>query len=168
MGCSVPDLADLYANCEVTSGVVTTVVNEKCIKFNATSLDEILRISAKGFSMYVWEDKSMLGAARLLELAQKLSQQPSLKAPQSIKKGEMTSLHQLLFWFIIKNIIPRRQGRNLANAMDQCFIDLLDREEKINLPAIMVRHIARIANTTREHDLGYGFLLTLVFEGVAL
>jgi len=28
----------------------------------------------------------------------------------------------------------------------------------------MIRHIARIANTTQEHDLGYGFLLTQVFE----
>ena len=48
--------------------------------------------------------------------------------------------------------------------MDQCFIDLMDREEQINLPAIMIRNIARIANTAREHDLGYGFPLTLVFE----
>jgi len=48
--------------------------------------------------------------------------------------------------------------------MDQCFIDLMDRGEQINLLAIMIQHIARIANTTREHDLGYGFLLTLVFE----
>jgi len=41
---------------------------------------------------------------------------------------------------------------------------------QINLLAIMIRHISRIANTTREHDLGYGFLLTLVFEhfGVVL
>ena len=76
----------------------------------------------------------------------------------------MTSLHQLLFWFIIKNIIPRGQGNNLADAMDQCFIDLMDRGEQINLPAIMICHISRIANTSREHDLGYGFLLTLVFE----
>jgi len=28
----------------------------------------------------------------------------------------------------------------------------------------MIQHIARIANTAREHNLGYGFLLTLVFE----
>jgi len=28
----------------------------------------------------------------------------------------------------------------------------------------MIQHIARIANTTREHDLGYGFLLTRLFE----
>jgi len=60
----------------------------------------------------------------------------------------MISLHQLLFWFIIKNVIPQGQGRNLADAMDQCFIDLMDRGEQINLPAIMIRDIARIANTT--------------------
>jgi len=40
----------------------------------------------------------------------------------------------------------------------------MDWEEQIILPAIMIQHIARIANTTREHDLGYGFLLTHVFE----
>jgi len=28
----------------------------------------------------------------------------------------------------------------------------------------MIKHIARIANTTRVHDLTYGFLLTRVFE----
>jgi len=76
----------------------------------------------------------------------------------------MTSLHQLLLWFIVKNVIPRGQGRNLADVMDQRFIDLMKREEQINLPAIMIRHIARIANTIGEHDLGYGFLLTHVFE----
>ena len=82
----------------------------------------------------------------------------------------MISLHQLLFWFIIKNVIPQGQGRNLADAMDQCFIEFMDRVEQINLLAIMIRHIAKIASTTREHDLRYGFLLTLVFEhfGVVL
>ena len=76
----------------------------------------------------------------------------------------MAPLHQLLFWFIIKNIIPRGQGRNQVDAMDQCFTSLMDRGEQINLPAIMIKHIAHMANTTRAHDLGYGFLLTQVFE----
>ena len=40
----------------------------------------------------------------------------------------------------------------------------MDREAQINLPTIMICHIARIANTTQEYDLGYGFLLTRVFE----
>ena len=48
--------------------------------------------------------------------------------------------------------------------MDQCLTDLMDRGEQINLPAFMMNHITRIATTPRAHDLGYGFLLTKVFE----
>jgi len=40
----------------------------------------------------------------------------------------------------------------------------MDRGDQINLLALMIKHIACIANTTRAHDLGYGFLLTQVFE----
>ena len=82
----------------------------------------------------------------------------------------MQPLHQLLFWFIIKNVIPRAQGRNQADAMDQCLIDLMDKGHQINFSVFMINQIMRIATTTRAHDLGYGFLLTRVFEhfGVAL
>jgi len=41
---------------------------------------------------------------------------------------------------------------------------LIDQEEQINLPAIMIHHIICIANTAREHDLGYGFLLIRALE----
>ena len=80
----------------------------------------------------------------------------------------MTPLHRLLFWFVIKNVVPQDQGRNLADLMHMCFIDLLDCGEKINLPAIMISHIARIANTSKGHDVGYGFLLTSVFEELVI
>jgi len=40
----------------------------------------------------------------------------------------------------------------------------MDRGEQINLAAFMISHISRITNTPRVHDLGYGFLLTRVFE----
>jgi len=144
--------------------VVTSEISVKKLHFDAKKLGEILGVPATGFDVYVREDKSVLGAAQFLELAQKLTQQTGLKIPQSIKKGDMSSLHQLLFWFIIKNVIRRGQGHTLADAMDQCFIDLLDRGEQVNLPAIMIHHIARIGNTTWEHNLGYGFLLTLVLS----
>ena len=129
MGCSAHELAEFYANYSVTGGVVTSTVNGKQLRFDAKSLGEILGIPATGFDVYVREDKKVLGAARLLELSQKLSQQTGLQTPQSVKKGDMTSIHQLLFWFVIKNVIPRGQGRNLADAMDQCLVDLMDREE---------------------------------------
>ena len=60
----------------------------------------------------------------------------------------MLPLYQLLFWFVIKNVIPRGQGRNQADVMDQCLMDLMDRGELINLPSIMIRHIGHIATTT--------------------
>jgi len=40
----------------------------------------------------------------------------------------------------------------------------MDHGDQINLPAFMINHIMRIATTLRAHDLGYGFLLTRVFE----
>jgi len=156
LGCSQPKLAEFYTKVSFTEGTVTSEVNGVQILFDAQKLGKILRILAVEFDIYVREDKSLLDKARLLNLAQRLSQQPGLKHPQPVKKGDMAPLHQLLFWFIIKNIIPRGQGRNQADAMDQCFTDLMDRSEQLNLPTIMIRHIARIANTTREHDLGYG------------
>ena len=42
--------------------------------------------------------------------------------------------------------------------------DFLDQGEKLNFSAIMISHIGRIANTSKDHDMGYGFLLTSVFE----
>ena len=65
-------------------------------------------------------------------------------------------------------MIPQWQGRNLAASMDMYLTDLLDRGEPINLSAIIISHIGRIANTSRSHDLGYGFLLTSVFETLGI
>ena len=78
MGCSVPDLAEFYANSMVTDGVVTSEVSGKKIQVDAKKLGDILGIPATGFDLYVREDKSMLGKARLLELAQKIGQQTGL------------------------------------------------------------------------------------------
>jgi len=45
----------------------------------------------------------------------------------------------------------------MADAMDKCFIDLVDREEQLNLLTIMIRHIVRIANTPGNTTLGMVF-----------
>jgi len=107
LGCSVPELAEFYANCSVTKGVVTSEVGGKEIRFDAPKLGEILGVPSTSFDVYVREDKTVLGQAWLLELSQKLSQQTGLQTPHSVKKGDMSSLHQLIFWFVSKNIIPR-------------------------------------------------------------
>jgi len=108
------DLVEFCVNCSVTQGVVTSEVNGKKMRFDARKLGEILGVLATSFNIYVREDKSVLGNARLLELSQRLSQQMGLKTPQSVKKSS----------FIIKNVIQRCQGHNFADVMDQCFIEI--------------------------------------------
>ena len=86
---------------------MTSIVNGHDLYFDAKELGEILSVPVEGFDVYVHKDKSVLGAERLLQLTQKLSQQTTLSAPCSVKKGEMTPMRRLLFWFVIKNSIPQ-------------------------------------------------------------
>jgi len=65
----VSDLAEFYANCSVTQGVMTSEVNGKKMRFDAKKLGEILGVPTIGFDVYVREDKSILRNARLLELS---------------------------------------------------------------------------------------------------
>jgi len=53
LGCSVPTLAEFYANCNVTNIVVTSEVNRKKLKFNAKDPGVILGVPAEGFDVYV-------------------------------------------------------------------------------------------------------------------
>jgi len=161
-------LAEFYANCIVTNGVVTSIVNGHKLCFGANELGELFGVPSEGFDLYVREDNSVLSAEQLLELAQRLSQTPNLIVPRFVKKGEMTPLYRLLFWFIINNIVFGSQGRNVADPMDIFYTNLLDQREQINLPAIMISHVARITNTFKDHDMGYGFLLTFVFEHLGI
>ena len=67
-GCSVPNLAEFYANCIVTNGLVTNTANDHDLRFDAKKLGELLKVSSEGFDVYVQEDKSTLSEKRLLEL----------------------------------------------------------------------------------------------------
>jgi len=81
MGCSQPNVAEFYANISLSEGVLSSTVNGVLIEVDAQALGVILGVPAIGFDLYVRKDKSLLSKARLLELAQQLSQQPGLKSP---------------------------------------------------------------------------------------
>jgi len=90
----------------VTNGLVTSTIGGHRIRFDATNLNEMLGVPSDGFDVYVCEDKNVLGDERLLEMTRNLAQNLQLTMSRSIHKGEMITLHCLLFWFIIKNVIP--------------------------------------------------------------
>jgi len=72
-GCSVPDLAEFYANCVVINGGVPSIVNGHEVRYDAKKLRELLGVSTEGFDVYVREDKSILGKERRLALTQRLA-----------------------------------------------------------------------------------------------
>jgi len=74
-------VAEFYANVYVSEGMLTSTVNGVLIEVDTRALGVILGVLATGFDLYIREDKSLLGKARLLELAEHLSQQPELKNP---------------------------------------------------------------------------------------
>jgi len=74
--CSQLDLVEFYARVTITEATVTSMVNGVQIEFDAQTLRDILGVLVARFDLYVREDKSLLGKAKLLDLAQRLSQQP--------------------------------------------------------------------------------------------
>ena len=73
-GCSVPELAKFYANCEVTNGIVTSSIYDRELCFDADNLGAWLRVPSKGFDVYLREDKTVLSNDHLLDLTRKLAQ----------------------------------------------------------------------------------------------
>ena len=105
-GCSVPELVEFFANSEVTNRIVTSSVHGQELCFDAANLEAWLGVPSKGFDVYVREDKTVLSNDHLLDLTRKLAQQSDLSAPRFVRKGKMQPLYRLLFWFVIKNVIP--------------------------------------------------------------
>ena len=50
-GCSILELAEFYANCVITNGVVTSTVNDHKLRFDASNLGELLGVSTEGFDV---------------------------------------------------------------------------------------------------------------------
>ena len=73
----------------LSGDVLCSTVNGVEIQVNAQALGVILGVPVTGFELYVQEDKSLLSRDRLLELSQRLSQQPGLRTSQAVKKGDM-------------------------------------------------------------------------------
>ena len=67
-------MAEFYVNVVLAGDVLTSTVNGVLVEVNAQALGVILGVPATGFDLYVREDKSLVSKARLLELAQHLSQ----------------------------------------------------------------------------------------------
>ncbi|GAB2268339.1 hypothetical protein Dimus_003305 [Dionaea muscipula] len=60
-------------------------------------------------------------------------------------------------------MVPRFGKRDATNFMDLTYMDHLVSGRKINLPRVMMRHMAYVISI-KDHELPYGDWLTMIFE----
>ena len=124
----------------------------------------ILGVPAIGFDVYVREDKSLLGKAKLLELS------PTLEPTTWVEKSLSDEERRYAPAPSVDLLVPNQEHHPACSRAQSggCHGSVSDRLDgsggAINLPGFMINHIMRIVTTPRAHDLGYGFLLTRVFE----
>ncbi|GAB2301875.1 hypothetical protein Dimus_035899 [Dionaea muscipula] len=63
----------------------------------------------------------------------------------------------------MKNLVPCFGKRDVTSFMDLTYMDYLLIKKKVNLPRVIIRHMAYVINV-RNHELPYGELLTGIFE----
>ena len=76
----------------------------------------------------------------------------------------MSSFHKLVFEVVHKGIIPRGERRHEANFRDMGLGHALDTMRPINWPSLKIKHMVRIVDPKKPHQLAYGNLLTTVFK----
>ncbi|GAB2273020.1 hypothetical protein Dimus_007832 [Dionaea muscipula] len=65
--------------------------------------------------------------------------------------------------FVMKNLVPRFGKKDVTSFMDLTYMEYLLTRRKINLPRVIIRHMAYVINVP-NHELPYGELLTRIFE----
>ncbi|TMW80319.1 hypothetical protein EJD97_021472 [Solanum chilense] len=76
----------------------------------------------------------------------------------------MSPFHKLVFEVVHKGIIPRGERIHEANFRDMGLGHALDTMRPINWPSHIIKHMVRIVDPKKPHQLAYGNLLTTVFK----
>lgn len=77
----------------------------------------------------------------------------------------MEPVHKLLFEFVNKCLLSRSERRHETSYLDLAVMEVMDQNRPINLPLLMIKHVARSVDKEKyTPTLPSRFLLTRVFE----
>ncbi|GAB2299532.1 hypothetical protein Dimus_033599 [Dionaea muscipula] len=111
-------------------------------------------------SMEVWDETKF---CKPLEITRKFSNDETLTKASQVKLINMKPFQRLLHMFVMKYIVLRFGKRDLTSFMDLTYMDYLLIKKKVNLPRVIIRHMA-YAISIPQHELPYRELLTRTFE----
>ncbi|GAB2290920.1 hypothetical protein Dimus_025180, partial [Dionaea muscipula] len=98
-----------------------------------------------------------------LEITKKFANDNLITVARRVKSTEMKLFQRLLHFIVMKNVILRFGKRDTTSFMDLTYVDHLLMRRLVNLPRVMLRHMAYVISV-HYHELSYGDWLTLVFE----
>ncbi|XP_070010612.1 uncharacterized protein [Nicotiana sylvestris] len=136
---------------------ICVLVNGVDIVLDASALGKVLQIPCEGMSSV----KGVCGA----NFRRAIMKEQVVQHGEQVHKKVLLPEYQLLFELVNKVLLPRSKRQSIATKFDLVLMEALDEFVPINLPAIMIYHMQKVANFKGgNHGLPYGFLLTQVFK----
>ncbi|GAB2281401.1 hypothetical protein Dimus_015996, partial [Dionaea muscipula] len=108
----------------------------------------------------VWEESTY---CKPLEITRKFSNDEMITVARRVKSTEMKQLQRLLHFIVMKNVAPRCGKRDTTSFMDLTYMDHLLTRRLVNLPRVMLRHMAYVISVPC-HRLSYDDRSTQVFK----
>ncbi|GAB2278705.1 hypothetical protein Dimus_013379 [Dionaea muscipula] len=134
------------------------------IQFDHEKLATILGIPGNnGICEYVkdvWEESKYI---KPLEITKRFANNETLTAARRVRSIEMKPFQRFVHFIVMKNIVPRFGKRDTTSFMDLTYMDHLVNRRRINLPRVMMRHMAYVISV-KDHESPYGDWMTMVFE----
>ncbi|XP_070057194.1 uncharacterized protein [Nicotiana tomentosiformis] len=146
--------ADLFT---IEDDHIYVLVNGVDMVLDATVLGDILKVPSEGLS-------SVRGACGS-NFRRVIVKEKAIQHGERVHEKALLPVYQLLFELVNKVLLPRAERRSITSRSDLYLMEALDEFCSINLPAIMIEHIQKVAAFKYgNHGLPYGFLLTRVFK----
>ncbi|GAB2268582.1 hypothetical protein Dimus_003537 [Dionaea muscipula] len=131
---------------------------------NGMILAGILRVPGNnGICEYIkdiWEESIY---CKPLPITRKFANDVLITVARRVKSTEMKPSQRFLYFIMMKNVAPRFGKRDTTSFMDLTYMDHLLTRRLVNLPRVMLRHMA-YAISVPAHELPYEDWLTMVFE----
>ncbi|MCD7455698.1 hypothetical protein HAX54_029174 [Datura stramonium] len=153
-----PEVIDFFKHFSISRGCITSRVGSILVVFNAHTLASKLGIANKGFATCQknkWQD--LPPSLIPLDIVRKFSRDPSGTSVSKFFKNSMFDYHRYFFAFVIKNLIPRQERRDVVFYLDLTLMEFLDQEMPINFPELIIAYLTKVVtNVQQNHALPYG------------
>ncbi|GAB2290336.1 hypothetical protein Dimus_024615 [Dionaea muscipula] len=131
-----------------------------CKEFYANLTVYLYKKKEVARSREAWEESKYI---KPLEITKKFANDDMITAARRVRSTEMKPFQRFLYFVVMKIVVPTFGKRDTTSFMDLTYMDHILTRRLVNLPRLMMRHMAYVISV-ENHELPYGEWLTMVFE----